>query len=473
MNETNAGKITVLGLGPGSEAMITPEVKAALERASAVVGYNYYMDLISNLIPPKAICVDTGMKQETERAEKAFELAKQGHQVAVISSGDAGIYGMAPLIMELWDKKQPTSVEVSVLPGVSAMQAAAAKCGAPLGHDFCSISLSDLLTPWKTIEKRIRAAAGADFVTAVFNPKSNNRFWQLYRFKELFLEVRDLKTPVIIARQVSRSDEEISLTTLGDIDPEMVDMFSLLIVGNSQSYITHEKMVTPRGYQLRDQKELQALKLGQSIMQESFQTIYGQLTSHNYPTDALWAMIHTIHTTADFEYEKLFFATDGAIKTWHEYLTAGGGTIITDVTMVSSGLRKAAIARHQVEVKCYLGDPRVAELAEKQGITRTQAGIRLAAKEHPEALYVIGNAPTALIELVDLCRKGKAKPVGIVGAPVGFVNVEESKWRLKTLTGIPKAIVQGRKGGSSVAATIINAAFSYADAAEMMPGRDV
>ncbi len=473
MNETNAGKITVLGLGPGSEAMITPEVKAALERASAVVGYNYYMDLISNLIPPKAICVDTGMKQETERAEKAFELAKQGHQVAVISSGDAGIYGMAPLIMELWDKKQPTSVEVSVLPGVSAMQAAAAKCGAPLGHDFCSISLSDLLTPWKTIEKRIRAAAGADFVTAVFNPKSNNRFWQLYRFKELFLEVRDLKTPVIIARQVSRSDEEISLTTLGDIDPEMVDMFSLLIVGNSQSYITHKKMVTPRGYQLRDQKELQALKLGQSIMQESFQTIYGQLTSHNYPTDALWAMIHTIHTTADFEYEKLFFATDGAIKTWHEYLTAGGGTIITDVTMVSSGLRKAAIARHQVEVKCYLGDPRVAELAEKQGITRTQAGIRLAAKEHPEALYVIGNAPTALIELVDLCRKGKAKPVGIVGAPVGFVNVEESKWRLKTLTGIPKAIVQGRKGGSSVAATIINAAFSYADAAEMMPGRDV
>ena len=141
--------------------------------------------------------------------------------------------------------------------------------------------------------------------------------------------------------------------------------------------------------------------------------------------------------------------------------------------MVSSGLRKAAIARHQVEVKCYLSDPRVAELAEKQGITRTQAGIRLAAKEHPEALYVIGNAPTALIELVDLCRKGKAKPVGIVGAPVGFVNVEESKWRLKTLRDIPKAIVQGRKGGSSVAATIINAAFSYADAAEMMPGRDV
>ena len=453
--------------------MITPEVKAALERASAVVGYNYYMDLISNLIPAKAICINTGMKQEKERAQKAFELAEQGHQVAVISSGDAGMYGMAPLIMELRDKKQPTSVEVSVLPGVSAMQAAAAKCGAPLGHDFCSISLSDLLTPWKTIEKRIRAAAGADFVTAVFNPKSNNRFWQLYRFKELFLEVRDLKTPVIIARQVSRSDEDISLTTLGDLDPEMVDMFSLLIVGNSQSYITHEKMITPRGYQLHDQKESHALKPGQSIMRESFQTIYGELTSHDYPTDALWAIIHTIHTTADFEYEKLFYATDGAIKTWHEYLSACGGTIITDVTMVSSGLRKAAIARHQIEVKCYLGDPRVAELAEKQSITRTQAGIRLAAKEHPEALYVIGNAPTALIELVDLCRKGKAKPVGIVGAPVGFVNVEESKWRLKTLRDIPKAIVQGRKGGSSVAATIINAAFSYADAAEMMPGRDV
>jgi len=473
MNTTKPGKITVLGLGPGHEGMMTNEVKNTLQEASAVVGYKYYIDLIANLIPANAICVDTGMKQETRRAEKAFELAESGHHVAVISSGDAGVYGMAPLVMEMWHQKQPAGIEVSVLPGVSALQAAAAKLGAPLGHDFCSLSLSDLLTPWKTIEKRIRAAAAADFVTGVFNPKSKNRFWQLYRFKELFLEVRDPKTPVALVRQVSRPEEAIELTTLDSFNPEQLDMFSLLIVGNSQSFISQNKFITPRGYNLSEKAPATTLKPGQSIMQKSFQTIYGELESHHYAPDTLWAMIHTIHTTADFEYEKLFYATDGAVAQWHQYFTQGNGTIITDVTMVSSGLRKAALNRYNIEAKCYLSDPRVKELAEKEQITRTQAGIRLAVQEHPNALYVIGNAPTALIELVELCRKGLAKPIGIVGAPVGFVNVEESKWRVKTLTGIPKVVIQGRKGGSSVAATIINAALSYADAAQMMPGRDV
>lgn len=464
-----------MGLGPGHENLLTGEVRQVLENTDAVVGYRFYVQLIDHLIPAEAVRVSNGMKQETARAKKAFELAKEGRQVTVISSGDAGVYGMAPLILELAAKNEVTpQIDIDVLPGVSAMHAAAAKLGAPLGHDFCSISLSDLLTPWEKIEHRIRAAAEADFVTAVFNPKSRERYWQLYRLKEIFLRERDPNTPVGIARHVSRPEEALELSTLAEFDPETLDMFSLLIVGNSQSFVSQKRFITPRGYFGEAQSSSEtALPVGQSIMQKSFQTIYGELQSHDYSLDKLWAMIHTIHTTADFEYERLFYTSPGAIAKWHEQLTAGGAVIITDVTMALSGLRKAALAKHQVVAKCYLSDPRVPEMAQKLGITRTQAGIRLAAEEHPNALFVVGNAPTALIELVWLVRNGKAKPMGIVGAPVGFVNVEESKWRLNSLADIPKAIVQGRKGGSSVAATIVNAAFSFADAPTMMPGRDV
>ncbi|ACF14671.1 precorrin-3B C17-methyltransferase [Chloroherpeton thalassium ATCC 35110] len=469
-----SGKITVVGLGPGHENLLTGEVRHAIENASAIVGYRYYFELIEHLIPADALRISNGMKQETARAEKAFDLAKEGHQVTVISSGDAGIYGMASLILEHAAKNEVTEIEIEVLPGISALQAAAAKFGAPINHDFCVISLSDLLTPWKKIERRIRAAAEADFVTAVFNPKSRERYWQLHRLKEIFLSERDPKAPVGIARQVSRPEETLEVSTLGEFDPETLDMFSLLIIGNSQSFVAGNRIITPRGYFAEEpESSEEALPIGQSIMRKSFQTIYGELQSHDYPTDKLWAMIHTIHTTADFEYEHLFYTSPGAIATWHEKLTAGGAVIVTDVTMALSGLRKAALSKHSVTAMCYLSDPRVPEMAEKHGITRTQAGIRLAVEEHPTALFVIGNAPTALIELVALVRSGKATPTGIVGAPVGFVNVEESKWRLKSLANIPKAIVEGRKGGSSVAATIVNAAFSYADAPAMMPGRDV
>ena len=148
-------------------------------------------------------------------------------------------------------------------------------------------------------------------------------------------------------------------------------------------------------------------------------------------------------------------------------------TIITDVTMAASGIRKGALQRLGVEVKCYLGDPRTAEMAAEKGITRTQAGIRLAVEEHPDALFVFGNAPTALMELCDLTRKGKARPAGIVAAPVGFVHVQESKHMVKPFIEIPKIIVEGRKGGSNLAATLVNAVLCYNDAEQLRPGRDV
>ena len=230
------GKIIIAGLGPGNEGDMTLAVREALQSADVVVGYQYYFQFIKPYVREDCECVDTGMKKERQRAEQAFELAEQGKTVVVISSGDAGIYGMTPLIYEMQRHHAATNIEVSSLPGISAFQKAASLLGAPIGHDLCIISLSDLMTPWEVIERRIKAAATGDFVTAVYNPKSHGRYWQLYRLQELFLQERSAETPVGYVRQAGRDDEEIKITTLGDFDLEDVDMFTVVLIGNSQSY---------------------------------------------------------------------------------------------------------------------------------------------------------------------------------------------------------------------------------------------
>lgn len=465
-----SGTIIVAGLGPGSDSMMTPQVLEAIRAADAVVGYTGYMKSIAHLIPDSVQTVATGMTGEMQRAEEAFALAAEGRRVVVVSSGDAGIYGMAPLILELHTSGRWPDVAVEVLPGISAFQAAAARLGAPVSHDFCAISLSDLMTPWEVIEKRIEAAAAADFVTAVYNPRSRERYWQIHRFRELFLRHRSPSTPVGIVRNVSRSDESVALTTLGEFDPDSLDMFTVMLVGNASTFFSGERMITPRGYFSRDAED-GSTPVGQSIMSGSFRAIAGLMKPDGRPADERWAVMHTIHTTADFEMQELFHASPGAIRRWHEALTAGGATIVTDVTMVQSGLRKAALERYDVTARCYLHDPRVAELAKSEGITRSQAGMRLAAREHPDALFVVGNAPTALLELAELLHRGGFAPMGVIGAPVGFVNVVESKHRLKATAGAtPIAVIEGRKGGSAIAATIVNAAFSLDEAEAMNPG---
>ena len=463
-------KIIVTGIGPGSREDITPAVMEAVSKADVVVGYKYYFQFVEQYLKPGCQCIDTGMKKERERAEQAFLLAEQDKIVVVISSGDAGIYGMAPLIYEMKQAHQ-SDVEIVALPGISAFQKAASLLGAPIGHDMCIISLSDLMTPWEVIERRIKAAADGDFVTAIYNPKSHGRYWQLYRLVELFLKVRSADTPVGYVRQAGREEQEVKVTTLGAFDPEDVDMFTVILIGNSQSYIADGKMITPRGYYREEQ--IEDVKPGQQIMIESFRTIASELKS-DYPLDHLWALLHAIHTTADFEMEQILYTDDKAVEKLYNKVKDGTlKTIITDVTMVTSGIRKGALQRLGIEAKCYLSDPRVAEMATSLGITRTQAGIRLAVEEHPDALFAFGNAPTALMELCNLIRKGKAKPAGIIAAPVGFVHVRESKHMVKPFKDIPKIIVEGRKGGSNLAATLCNAILTFDDAEQLKPGRDL
>jgi precorrin-3B C17-methyltransferase len=490
------GKIIVAGIGPGSKEDITPAVLEAVRQADCIVGYKYYFQFVEAYVKEGCECIDTGMKKERERAEEAFRLAEQGKTVVVISSGDAGLYGMAPLVYEMQRERcsvdgDSVAVSIEVLPGISAFQKAASLLGAPIGHDLCIISLSDLMTPWEVIERRIKCAADGDFVTAIYNPKSHGRYWQLYRLVELFLKVRSADTPVGYVRQAGREEQEIKITTLGAFDPEDIDMFTVILIGNSQSYQwqplsnspdgERPVFITPRGYYREEQTE--DVKPGQQIMIESFRTIRGELRKQDYPLDHLWALLHAIHTTADFDMQRILYTDEGAVETLYNKVKDGTlKTIVTDVTMVTSGIRKGALQRLGIEAKCYLSDPRVAEMTksplQSEGdrgrlLTRTQAGIRLAVEEHPDALFAFGNAPTALMELCDLIRKGKAKPAGIIAAPVGFVHVRESKHMVKPFRDIQKIIVEGRKGGSNLAATLCNAILTFDDAAQLKPGRDL
>ncbi|WP_297243517.1 precorrin-3B C(17)-methyltransferase [uncultured Prevotella sp.] len=465
-------RIYVAGIGPGSSEDITPALLNAVADSSVVVGYKYYFQFIEKYISKDTICIDTGMKKERQRAEMAFEYAEKGNTVCVISSGDAGIYGMAPLIYEM-KRDRGSDVEIISIPGISAFQKAASLLGAPMGHDFCVISMSDLMTPWQLIEKRIKAAAEADFITAVYNPKSNGRYWQLYRLKELFLKYRSEDNVVGFVRQAGRDEQNITITTLKEFNPEDVDMFTVVIIGNSQSYMWNNAFITPRGYYRNDNDD-EDCKVGQSIMIKSFRTIRNELKNRDIPTWKLWPMLHAIHTTADFDMENLLWMNDNATADIYKKVKDGQlKTIVTDVSMVAAGIRKGALERLGIKTVCYINDPRAIEMAKEKNITRAQAGMRLAAQEYPDALYAFGNAPTALLELCSLVRRKQCSPTGIIGAPVGFVHVEESKHAAKSIVNIPKIIIDGRKGGSNLAATLVNSILTFDDAELLRPGRDV
>ncbi|MEU1320262.1 precorrin-3B C(17)-methyltransferase [Streptomyces tibetensis] len=238
------GRLAVVGLGPGARDLLTPRAKAELRRASVLVGLDQYVDQIRDLLRPGTRTLESGLGAEEERARTAVEEARKGQAVALIGSGDAGVYAMAsPALAEASD-----DIDVVGVPGVTAALAAGAILGAPLGHDHVSISLSDLHTPWEVIERRVRAAAEADIVVTFYNPRSRGRDWQLPKALGILAEHRTPRTPVGVVRNASRPDESSRLTTLGALDPAAVDMMTVVTVGNTATRDIAGRMVTPRGY---------------------------------------------------------------------------------------------------------------------------------------------------------------------------------------------------------------------------------
>lgn len=238
--------IYVIGIGPGSRDLMTQEAIAAMEDAEVIVGYKTYIKLVEDFIKDKEV-VQNGMRKEVDRCQDAIDIAKTGKKVAVISSGDAGIYGMAGLILELITK-QNLDIPVKVVPGVTASIGAASVLGAPIMHDFCHISLSDLMTPWEVIEKRLRLAAEADFVICLYNPRSKGRSEHLAKAFKIMGEFKDGSTPIGIVKDVGRADQEKFICTFDTMDFERVDMTTMVIIGNKSTYIKDDLMITPRGY---------------------------------------------------------------------------------------------------------------------------------------------------------------------------------------------------------------------------------
>ena len=245
-----SGKISLVGIGPGHHDHMTGRALAAIAEADVVVGYSTYIKLVADLLEGKEV-IRKGMTEELDRAVNALECAREGKKVALISSGDAGVYGMAGPTYEVlfqagWTPDSDIAVEV--VPGASAINACAALVGAPLTHDFCSISLSDLLTPWPVIARRLDAVAAADFVVVLYNPKSGRRTQQIVQAQQLFLRHRRPDTPVAVVKSAYRRRERIEFTTLAHMSECDIGMLTTVLIGNSHTFVQHGLMVTPRGY---------------------------------------------------------------------------------------------------------------------------------------------------------------------------------------------------------------------------------
>lgn len=246
-----SGKLLVIGFGPGHYEHMTQRAKDAITESDVIIGYKTYVDLIEGLLTDQEI-VSTGMTEEVSRAQEAVRQAEQGRKVAVISSGDAGVYGMAGLIYEVlvekgWSEKD--GVQVEVIPGISAINSCASLLGAPVMHDACTISLSDHLTPWELIAKRVEAAGQADFVIALYNPKSGRRTRQIAETQRILLKYRSPNTPVGLVKSAYREREHVVMTTLEDMLNHDIGMLTTVIIGNSTTFFYDDKMITPRGYQ--------------------------------------------------------------------------------------------------------------------------------------------------------------------------------------------------------------------------------
>ena len=236
-------KIYVVGIGPGKKGDMTFRAYDALEKSDVIIGYKTYIDLIKEYFPEKEL-ISSPMKKEVDRCREVVEIAESGKTVSLISSGDAGIYGMAGIMLEI----VPESIETEIIPGVTASNAAAATAGAPLMHDFATISLSDLLTDWDLIKKRVDLASQGDFVISLYNPKRKGRTTQIEDAAEIMLKYKSPETPVAIVRNAGREDERVTAATLGTMLEHEIDMLTVIIIGNSKTFMKNGKIITPRGY---------------------------------------------------------------------------------------------------------------------------------------------------------------------------------------------------------------------------------
>lgn len=486
------GRLYLVGTGPGDPELVPPLARAALARCELVVGLDRYVDRVRGLLRPGTRIVVSAVGSELERARVALGEARRGAAVALVSGGDAGVYGMAsPALAEATPE-----VEVIGVPGVTAALAAAALLGAPLGHDHCAISLSDLLTPWPLISRRLEAAGRGDFVISLYNPRSSGRGWQLEEARRLLLRHRAPETPVGLVSDAYRPGQRVELTTLGQLEVARAGMTTTVVIGARQTRVVAGRMVTPRGYPDHrngangadadgdgggggggdgdgggDGAPPVSRRSVHPIETESYRVLRSMVDlSHLGPLSRAVAE-RVIHASADPEYAHDLLLDESALQAGLEALRAGA-PIVVDARMVG-----AAITSRETLCVLDLTAARVGaipttslDMAEREAATgeatRSAAGVRVAAtRVGPGAVWVIGCAPTALEELLVV----QARPALVIGLPVGFVGAVEAK-RALAASGLPAVTNRGVKGGSAVAAAAANALL-YRIPSKRLPGR--
>ncbi len=440
------GRLYLVGIGPGDPRLVPPLARAVLARCELVVGLDRYVDQVRELLRPGTRIEASVIGGELDRAHLAVTEARQGAAVALVSGGDAGVYGMAsPALAEA-----TPDVEVIGVPGVTAAHAAAALLGAPLGHDHCAISLSDLLTPWTVISRRLQAAARGDFAICLYNPRSAGRSWQLEEARRLLLGQRGPETPVGLVTDAYRPGQRVELTTLGQLDAASAGMTTTVVIGSSQTRMVAGRMVTPRGYShdgdgAPSAPRVPAGRRPHPIETESYRILRSLVDlSHLGPLSRAVAE-RVIHASADLEYARDLLLDEATLEAGLAALRAGAPIVVD-----ARGVGAAITTREVVCALDLLQDPSSPARAEG---TRSAAGVRAAAaRVGPGAVWVIGCAPTALEELLGL----EAGPALVVGLPVGFAGAADAK-RALAASGLPAVTNRGVKGGSAVAAAAVNA----------------
>lgn len=463
MSTKPPGTLLIVGLGPGSPGLLAPDAARAIEAAEVVVGYRGYLDLIADRLEGKEL-VGRELGEEVERARLALELAGSGRVVALVSSGDAGVYGMGGVAFELAARGGLLeALSIETIPGVTAANSAAARLGAPLAHDWACLSLSDLLTPWDVIARRVEAAARADFVLALYNPASRTRTWQLPAVARILLAHRDPATPVGLVENAYRPDERTEIVRLDQLASARVTMFTLAIVGSSRTFVAGGRMITPRIYAAKAGGPVEAPPTvpaeapGDRIMAESLAIIDRELGPEPADPAERAVVRRMIHASADFDFARGTrfgpAAIDRAVAAFR-----AGRPIVVDVEMLRAGVRRDLAGPLGVEALCGLGDTDTDADAAAFGLTRSAAGLRRAALRAGDgAVVAVGNAPTALDEALRLVDREGWRPACIVGIPVGFVGVEAAKERLAAQSLVPFITHPGRKGGTAVTAAAVNA----------------
>lgn len=464
---SHSGALFVVGLGPGAPGLLPPDAAAAIARADVVVGYQRYLDQISDRLAGKTL-VGRSLGEEVERARLALDAAEDGRIVALVSSGDAGVYGMGGVVCELAAERGST-VEISVVPGITAACAAAARLGAPLAHDWASISLSDLLTPWETILQRVEAAGRADFVLVFYNPASRTRTTQVRTVAQRLLRLRPAGTPVGLVENAFRPQERVEITSLRELaeGQATVNMFTAVVVGSSRTFVANGRMITPRIYAAKNTRgqvpEPATVGPGEQIMAESLAIIDRELGPEPIDPGERAIVRRVIHASADFDFARTLRFSETAIASALGALRSRA-VVVCDVEMLRAGVRRDLAEPLGVEALCALNDPATAALAAREGLTRSAAGMRVS-EGGANAVVAVGNAPTALEEALRMIREERWRPACLIGLPVGFVGVESAKAHLVeegARNGIPFITNGGRKGGTAVTAAVVNALLELA-----------